>query len=173
MELQGAVEVVLNLRADLKLRLPDRFLLLLAAEKFQGDPGLNDRSMTGAPGRPAPSTSSEADTNSAILSAAPAAAAGLMSPESPYTSLLCGSSTSGTMSFGAACSFAAAAAPSSPALAGSGTRVSVAAGALSADSSSVTPSIPALGGSRMRVSPSLWPAGRSCVPPPAPPPTTG
>jgi hypothetical protein len=46
MELQGAVEVVLN------LRLPDGFLLLLAAEKFQGDPGLDNRPMTGLLGRP-------------------------------------------------------------------------------------------------------------------------
>ena len=38
MELQGAVEAVLNQRADLKLCLSDLFLLLLAAEKFQGDP---------------------------------------------------------------------------------------------------------------------------------------
>ena len=52
MELQGAVEAVLNMRADLKLRLPDRFLLLLAAEKFQGDPGLDNRPMTGPLGRP-------------------------------------------------------------------------------------------------------------------------
>ena len=52
MELQGAVEVVLNLRVDLKLRLPDHFLLLLAAEKFQGDPGLDNRPMMEPLGRP-------------------------------------------------------------------------------------------------------------------------
>src|SRR6185369_6216300 len=52
MELQGAVEVLLNLGADLELRLPDGFLLLLAAEKFQGDPGLDNRPMTGPLGRP-------------------------------------------------------------------------------------------------------------------------
>ena len=34
MELQGAVEVVLNLGADHELRLPDGFLLLLAAKKL-------------------------------------------------------------------------------------------------------------------------------------------
>ena len=49
MELQGTVEVVLNLRADLKLRHPDGFLLLLVAEKLQRDPGLDDRPVTGAP----------------------------------------------------------------------------------------------------------------------------
>ena len=38
MELQGAVEVAQNLRAVLELRLPDGFLLLLVAEKLQGDP---------------------------------------------------------------------------------------------------------------------------------------
>ena len=118
MELQGAVEVVMNLRSDLKLRLPDRFLLLLAAEKFQGDPGLNDRSMTGAPGRPAPSTSSEADTNSAILSAALAAATGSTSPELSYSPLLCSSSTNGTTFSGAVCAIVAATTPLSPALAG-------------------------------------------------------
>ena len=42
MKLQGAVEVALNLRADLILRLPGRFLLPLVAEKLQGDPGLDD-----------------------------------------------------------------------------------------------------------------------------------
>jgi hypothetical protein len=52
MELQGTVEAVPNLRADLKLRLPDRFLLLLTAEKFQGDPGLDNRPMTGPLRRP-------------------------------------------------------------------------------------------------------------------------
>ena len=41
MELQGAVEVAQNLRAGLELRLPDGFLLLLIAEKLQGDPGLD------------------------------------------------------------------------------------------------------------------------------------
>jgi hypothetical protein len=39
MELQGAVEVAQNLRANLELRLPDGFLLLLVAEKLQGDSG--------------------------------------------------------------------------------------------------------------------------------------
>ena len=52
MELQGAVEVLLNLGADLELRLPDGFLLLLAAEKFQGDPKLDNRPMTGPLRRP-------------------------------------------------------------------------------------------------------------------------
>ena len=52
MELKGAVEAVLNLRADLKLRLPDGFLLLLTAEKFQGDPGLDNCPMTGPLGHP-------------------------------------------------------------------------------------------------------------------------
>ena len=44
--------MVLNLRADLELRFPERFLLLLAAEKFQGDPVLDNRPMTGPLGRP-------------------------------------------------------------------------------------------------------------------------
>ena len=52
MELPGAVEVVLNVRADLELRLPDGFLLLLIAKKLQGDPGLDDRPVTGPLGRP-------------------------------------------------------------------------------------------------------------------------
>ena len=52
MKLQGTVEVALNLRADLVLRLPDCFLLLLVAEKFQGNPELDDRSMTGPLRRP-------------------------------------------------------------------------------------------------------------------------
>ena len=43
MELQCAVEVVQNMRAGLELCLPDGFLLLLIAEKLQGDPGLDDR----------------------------------------------------------------------------------------------------------------------------------
>ena len=38
MDLQGVVEVVLNLRADLKLRLPDGFLLLLVARNSKGTP---------------------------------------------------------------------------------------------------------------------------------------
>ena len=49
MELQGAIEVVQNLRAGLELRLPDGFLLLLVVEKLQGDPGLDDRPVTGSP----------------------------------------------------------------------------------------------------------------------------
>ena len=52
MELQGAVEVVLNPRADLKLRLPDGFLLLFGAKKLQGDLGLDNRPMAGPLGRP-------------------------------------------------------------------------------------------------------------------------
>ena len=52
MKLQGTVEVALNLRADLVLRIPDRFLPPLVAEKFQGNPGLDDLSMTGPLGRP-------------------------------------------------------------------------------------------------------------------------
>ena len=51
MELQGAVEVALNQRADLVLRLSGRFLLPLVAEKLQGDPVLDDRPMTGPLGR--------------------------------------------------------------------------------------------------------------------------
>ena len=38
MELQGAFEVVLDLRANLTLRLPDGLLLSLIAEKPQGGP---------------------------------------------------------------------------------------------------------------------------------------
>ena len=38
MELQGAIEVVQNLRAGLDLRLPDGLLLLLVAEKTEGTP---------------------------------------------------------------------------------------------------------------------------------------
>ena len=49
MDLQGAVEVAQNLRAGLELRLPNGFLLLLIAEKLEGDPGLDDRSRDGAP----------------------------------------------------------------------------------------------------------------------------
>ena len=41
-----------NLRAGLELRLPDGFLLLLAAEKLQRDPRLDDRPGTGPLGRP-------------------------------------------------------------------------------------------------------------------------
>ena len=41
-----------NLRAGLKLRIPDGFLLLLAAEKLQRDPGLDGRPGTGPLGRP-------------------------------------------------------------------------------------------------------------------------
>ena len=52
MKLQGAVEVVLNLRAGLVLRLPGRFLPPLIVEKLQGDPRLDDRPMTGPLGRP-------------------------------------------------------------------------------------------------------------------------
>ena len=52
MKLQGMVEVALNLRIDLVLRLPDRFHLLLVVEKFQGDLGLDDRPITGTLGRP-------------------------------------------------------------------------------------------------------------------------
>ena len=38
MELQGAIEVVQNLRTGLDLRLPDGLLLLLIAEKLRGGP---------------------------------------------------------------------------------------------------------------------------------------
>ena len=38
MELQGAIEVVQNLRACLDLRLPDGLLLSLIAEKLRGGP---------------------------------------------------------------------------------------------------------------------------------------
>ena len=51
-KVQGAFEVALNLTADLELCLPGRLLLLLAAEKFQGDAGLDNRPMTGPLGRP-------------------------------------------------------------------------------------------------------------------------
>jgi len=99
MELQGAFEVVLNLRTCLKLRLPDGLLLSLIAEKLRGDHGLDDCPVLGTPDVPAPSTSAQADVNSAILSAALTAAAGSMSLESPYSPLLSGSCTTGiTMS---------------------------------------------------------------------------
>src|SRR6185437_14744413 len=52
MLLQGAVEVAQNLRAGLELRFPDGFLLLLIAEKLQGDPGLDDRPVMGPLGHP-------------------------------------------------------------------------------------------------------------------------
>ena len=42
MELQGAIEVVQDLRACLDLRLPDGLLLPLVMEKLWGDPGLDD-----------------------------------------------------------------------------------------------------------------------------------
>jgi len=77
MELQGAVEVVQNLRAGLELHLPDGFLLLpLVVEKLWGDPGLDDCPAMGPSDVPSLSTSSQANVNSAILSAALAAAAG-------------------------------------------------------------------------------------------------
>ena len=38
MELQGAIEVVLNLRTCLDLRQPDGLLLPLIVEKLRGDP---------------------------------------------------------------------------------------------------------------------------------------
>src|SRR6185312_7751828 len=98
-----------------------------------------------APGRgpsdvPALSTSSEADVNSLIRSAALAAAAGSMPLESPYSSLLSGSCTTGATFSGAACAVTAATTLSSRAPAGSGIQVSSSAGALGADSSSTTPS---------------------------------
>ena len=80
------------------------------------------------------------------------AVAGSMSLESPYSSLLCGSSTTSAVLVGADCTFASTAAPSSPALAGSGTRVSSTTGALGADSTSVAPSTPALGGEGLSLS---------------------
>ena len=55
MELEDAVEGVLDLSADVVLRLPGLLLLLLVAKKFRGDPGLNDRivgPVTGPLGRP-------------------------------------------------------------------------------------------------------------------------
>ena len=55
MELEDAVEGVLDLSADVVLHLPGLLLLLLVAKKFQGDTGLNDRIvglMTGPLGRP-------------------------------------------------------------------------------------------------------------------------
>ena len=87
-----------------------------------------------------------------------------MSLESPYSSLLSGSCTTGTTLSGAACAITAATTPPSRAPAGSGTQVSSFAGAPGADSSA-TPSTPALGGLRTRVSTPIWLAGRSCAPP--------
>ena len=52
MELQGAIEVVQNLRAGLDKRLPDGLLLLLVAEKLRGDPELDDCPVLGPLGRP-------------------------------------------------------------------------------------------------------------------------
>ena len=53
MELQGAIEVVQNLRTGLDLRLPDDLLLLLLiVEKLRGDPGLDDCPVMGPLGRP-------------------------------------------------------------------------------------------------------------------------
>ena len=52
MELQGAFEVVLNLRTCFELRLPDGLLLSLIAEKLRGDHGLDDRPGLGPPGCP-------------------------------------------------------------------------------------------------------------------------
>ena len=49
MELQGAFEVVLDLRACLVLRLPDGLLLSLIAEDLRGDHGLDDCPMLGPP----------------------------------------------------------------------------------------------------------------------------
>ena len=52
MELQGAIEVVQDLRACLDLRLPDGLLLPLFVEKLRGDPGLDDRPVMGPLGCP-------------------------------------------------------------------------------------------------------------------------
>ena len=69
-----------------------------------------------------------------------------MSLESPNSSLLSGSYTTGIKLSGAACAVIAATTPSSRASAGTETRVSSATGALGADSSSsMTPLTPALG----------------------------
>ena len=112
MELQGAVEVVLNLRADLELCLPDGFLLLLAAEKFQGDPGLDNRPMTGPLGRP----HAKYLLGGRHELGNPVGCAGRSSRvDVPRIS---GSCTTGTTFFGAVRAVAAvAASPSSPALA--------------------------------------------------------
>ena len=65
-----------------------------------------------------------------------------MSLESPNSSLLSGSYTTGTMFLGVVCAVAAATTPSSPAIAGSGTQVSSTADALGAESSvTVTPPV--------------------------------
>ena len=52
MELQGAFEVVLNLRTCLELRLPDSLLLSLIVEKLREDHGLDDRPVPGPLGCP-------------------------------------------------------------------------------------------------------------------------
>ena len=49
MKLQGAFEVVLNLRTYLELRLPDGLLFSLLVEKLRGDHGLDDCPMLGPP----------------------------------------------------------------------------------------------------------------------------
>ena len=94
--------------------------------------------------------------NSAILSAALAAAAGSMSLESPYSPLLSGSYTTGITMSVAACAVTVGAVitamtPMSWASPGAKTRVSSTIGALCADSSAI-PSTPALGDSGTRVS---------------------
>ena len=84
MELQGAVEVAQNLRAGLELRLPDGLLLLLIAEKLQGDPGMDDHPVTGSLGHPRVEYLLGGRRELAIRSAV-LAAAGSMSLESPYS----------------------------------------------------------------------------------------
>src|SRR6185437_11718204 len=113
MELQGAIEVVQDLRTCHDLRLPDRLLLPLVMEKLQRDPGLDDCPCWGPSDVPSSSISAQTDVNSAILSAALAAATGSMSLESPNSSLLSGSCTIGTIFPGAVCAVTAATTPSS------------------------------------------------------------
>jgi hypothetical protein len=52
MELQGTLEVVLNLRTCLELHLPDGRLLSLIAEKRKGDHRMDDYPMLGPPEYP-------------------------------------------------------------------------------------------------------------------------
>ena len=93
MELEGAVEGLQDLATDAHLRVPGLLLLLLLAEELRGDPGRDDRPEMMPSDVPASSTPALADANSAMCAAALAAAAGSMSIESPYSSLLSGSST--------------------------------------------------------------------------------
>ena len=92
-EREGAVEGLQDLATHAHLLVPGFLLLLLLAEELRGDPGRDDRPRWPPSDVPASSMPALADANSAMCAAALTAAAGSMSIESPYSSLLSGSST--------------------------------------------------------------------------------